>query len=95
MSSRGGGSEGATEELWRRRKRSEGDEAVGIVFENVRENETNSSTMLKSSATLCKDQPSANDGIVLAKLDSQLLPKSNYCPTKMDLLVRQANQVSH
>ena len=99
-SARGGDSGGATEELWRRRRRSEGDEAVhvGIVYEEVRENETNSPTMLKSSANRCKDQPNATDGVVLAELESQPLPKSNYCPTKMHmagaLLVGQANQAS-
>ena len=65
-----------------------------FFFKQVRENETNSSTMLKSSANPCKDQPNANDGIVLAELESQPLPKSNYCPTKMALLVGQANQAS-
>ena len=48
----------------------------------------------KSSANPCKDQPNANDGIALAELESQLLPKSNYCPTKMALLIGQANQAS-
>ena len=50
--------------------------------------------MLKSSANPCKDQPNANNGIVLAEIESQPLPKSNYCPTKMSLLVGQANQAS-
>ena len=50
--------------------------------------------MLKSSANPCRDQPNANDGVVLAELESQPLPKSNYCPTKMALLVGQANQAS-
>ena len=50
-------------------------------------------SVLKSSANPCKDQPNATDGIVLAELESQPLPKSNCCPTKMALLVGQANLI--
>ena len=50
--------------------------------------------MLKRSANPCKDQPNANDAIVSAELELQSLPKSNYCPTRMALLVGQANQAS-
>ena len=48
----------------------------------------------KLCKTLAKTSPMPTNGIVLAELESQPLPKSNYCPTKMALLVGQANRAN-